>query len=35
VVLMLSVMTVWLVIAAVEQAASNGAYVLIARNGRQ
>ncbi len=34
-VLVLSVMTVWLVIAAIEQAASNGAYVLIARNGRQ
>jgi len=35
VVLVLSVMTVWLVIAAVEQAASNGAYVWLARNGRQ
>jgi hypothetical protein len=34
-VLVLSVLTLWLVIAAVEQAASNGAYVWLARNGRQ
>jgi hypothetical protein len=35
VVLVLSVLSVGLVVAAIEQAASNGAYVWLARNGRQ
>jgi hypothetical protein len=30
-----SVLTVWLVVAGIEQAASNGAYVWLARNGWQ
>jgi hypothetical protein len=35
VVLVLSVLTVGLLVAGIEQAASNGAYVWLARNGRQ
>jgi hypothetical protein len=34
-VLVLSVATVWLLLAVVEQAASNGAYVILHRQGRQ
>lgn len=34
-ILVLGVATVWLLLAAVEQAASNGAYVFLHRNGRQ